>query len=53
MTVKELIKVLSDYPEDMEVTISEGISMNITSCDLMADPYWDYNLLVLIYKDDE
>lgn len=45
MTVKQLIEALSEYPDDIEVAVSEGISKVVAEGEIVLDPYPDYNLL--------
>lgn len=51
MNVKELKEALAAYPDDMEVAVSEGISRVVAESDLILDPYFDYNLLVITQGD--
>lgn len=53
MTVKQLKHALADYPDDMEVAVSEGISREVAEGEVILDPYPDYNLLVITYQDEE
>lgn len=49
MTVAELKEELAKYPDDMEVNVSEDNTA--VEGEIMLDPYFDYNLLVITYKE--
>lgn len=52
MTVRELKEALNAYPDNMEVAVLEGPSKVVAEGDVLLDPYYDYNLLVLTYQDE-
>lgn len=50
MNVKELKEALAAYPDDMEVEICEGKVKMTDGDEVILDPYWDFNTLVLTYQ---
>ncbi len=53
MNVKQLREALAAYPDNMDVTISEGVAVTCSEGELQLEPYVDYNLLVITFKDEE
>lgn len=53
MTVAELKEALTAYPDDMEVEICEGKVKMTDDDEVILDPYWDFNTLVLTYQSME